>query len=52
MFSEFEIEIFKFIFKVFLINSETEDIKIYLVLNILLTTFLMEIIYFNKNKIF
>ena len=28
-----------------------EDIKVYLILNILSTTFLIEIIYFNENKI-
>ena len=52
MFFKFEIKIFKFIFKVSLINSETGNIEVYLVLNTLLTIFLMEIIYFNKDKIF
>ena len=51
MFSEFKIEIFKFIFGISLINSKTGNIKVYLVLNTLLTIFLMEIIYFNKNRI-
>ena len=52
MLFKFKIEIFKFIFKVFLINLKTGNIKVYLVLNTLSVIFLMKIIYFNKNKIF
>ena len=52
MLSEFKIKIFEFIFKVSLINSETESIEVYLILNTLLIIFLIETIHFNKNKIF
>ena len=52
MFFKFKIKIFKFIFKVFLINSETGNTEVYLILNTLLIIFLIETIHFNKNKIF
>ena len=52
MLFEFKIKIFEFIFKVSLINSKTENIKVYLVLNVLSIISLMKIIHFNKNKIF
>ena len=52
MFFKFKIKIFKFISKVSLINLKIENIKVYLILNTLLIIFLMEIIYFNKNRIF
>ena len=52
MFFKSEIKIFKFIFEISLINSKTGNIKVYLILNTLSIISLMEIIYFNKNKIF
>ena len=52
MFFKFKIKIFEFISKISLINLKIENIKVYLILNILSIIFLMEIIYFNKNRIF
>ena len=51
MFFKFKIKIFKFISRVSLINLKTGNIKVYLILNVLSVTFLIEIIHFNKNKI-
>ena len=52
VFFKFKIKIFEFIFEISLINSENENIEVYLILNILSIIFLIEIIYFNKDKIF
>ena len=46
-----EIEISEFISEVSLINLETGNIKVCSVLNASSVIFLMEIIYFNKNRI-
>ena len=51
MLSESGIEIFEFISEVSLINSETESIEVYSVLNTSSVISLMEIICLNKNKI-
>ena len=52
IFFEFKIEVSEFISGVSLINSETGNIEVYLVLNVLSVTSLMKTIHFNKDKIF
>ena len=52
MLFKFEIKIFKFVFKVFLINSKTGNTEVYSVLNALLIISLIKTVCFNKNKIF
>ena len=51
MLFKFKIKIFEFISGISLVNLKIENIKVYLILNALSVIFLMEIIYFNRNKI-
>ena len=52
MFFKFKIEIFEFIFKIFLINLKTGNTEVYLILNTLSIISLIKTIYFNRDNIF